>query len=188
MGKRLRFSVFERDGFTCQYCGAQPPDAVLVIDHVTPVVAGGGNGIENLVSACESCNQGKAARVLGNVPPRPDADLLYLRTQQEVGEIRRYQDAIRAREAAMAELVSALQNVWAESSGEDWFPADRIVRQLLSLYSVEVVYEVMGDVGYKVGTGYVSDSRFVPYIFKAARTTAINRGEIESGPEFEGAE
>jgi hypothetical protein len=25
-GKRLRFSVFQRDHFTCQYCGAQPPD------------------------------------------------------------------------------------------------------------------------------------------------------------------
>lgn len=35
-GKRLRFPVFKREFFTCQYCGAQPPDVVLVCDHIEP--------------------------------------------------------------------------------------------------------------------------------------------------------
>ena len=65
-GKRLRFSVFQRDQFTCQYCGAQPPDVVLVCDHITPVALGGETTIDNLITSCESCNQGKADRSLAD--------------------------------------------------------------------------------------------------------------------------
>lgn len=59
--KRVRFQVLERDGFACRYCGAKAPRAVLHIDHVTPVAAGGGNGFDNLVTACRDCNLGKGA-------------------------------------------------------------------------------------------------------------------------------
>jgi 5-methylcytosine-specific restriction endonuclease McrA len=37
LSKKLRFEVFKRDGFSCQYCGAHPPDVLLEIDHVIPV-------------------------------------------------------------------------------------------------------------------------------------------------------
>lgn len=29
ISKRLRFEVFKRDGFVCQYCGNHPPAVVL---------------------------------------------------------------------------------------------------------------------------------------------------------------
>lgn len=73
IGKRLRFEVFKRDDFTCQYCGSHPPKVVLHIDHITPVAAGGGNEIENLITACSVCNMGKAAIPL-DVKPRSLAD------------------------------------------------------------------------------------------------------------------
>lgn len=59
-----RFRIFQRDGFRCCYCGAAPPDATLVIDHATPVVAGGSNDPSNLVTACQTCNGGKGALLL----------------------------------------------------------------------------------------------------------------------------
>ena len=65
---RVRFEVFKRDGFVCQYCGAHPPAVLLHIDHVTAVVAGGSNDIDNLVTACAPCNLGKGARDLKVVP------------------------------------------------------------------------------------------------------------------------
>jgi 5-methylcytosine-specific restriction endonuclease McrA len=58
----LRFSVYERDKHTCQYCGAKPPEAVLQIDHVYPVALGGDDRIDNLLTACRDCNIGKGAR------------------------------------------------------------------------------------------------------------------------------
>lgn len=69
-GKRLRFVIFERDGFTCRYCGARPPGAALVTDHVYPAALGGPTIEGNLVTACTPCNQGKGAHML-SVRPLP---------------------------------------------------------------------------------------------------------------------
>jgi hypothetical protein len=65
---RLRFDVFKRDGFACQYCGAHPPAVVLECDHIVPVAEGGKNDIYNLVTACFGCNRGKGAVPLTTVP------------------------------------------------------------------------------------------------------------------------
>lgn len=68
ISKRVRFEVFKRDGFVCQYCGAHPPTAVLHVDHIHPVAKGGDGGIDNLITACETCNLGKGARLLSVAP------------------------------------------------------------------------------------------------------------------------
>jgi HNH endonuclease len=68
LSKRLRFSVFKRDLFTCQYCGATPPRVVLEVDHIEPVAEGGSDDESNLVTACFDCNRGKAAISLSVVP------------------------------------------------------------------------------------------------------------------------
>jgi hypothetical protein len=66
--KTLRFEVFKRDGFTCQYCGSKPPDVTLEADHIVPVSDGGTDEIDNLITACFSCNRGKGARQLTSMP------------------------------------------------------------------------------------------------------------------------
>lgn len=68
VGKRVRFEVFKRDAFTCQYCGAHPPDVLLEIDHIVPVADGGGNEEGNLVTSCVDCNRGKSDVPLSVVP------------------------------------------------------------------------------------------------------------------------
>ncbi len=60
-----RFSVLQRDNFTCQYCGRKAPDVVLEVDHKVPRSKGGGNEIENLITACQLCNSGKFTRMPG---------------------------------------------------------------------------------------------------------------------------
>ena len=66
--KSLRFNVFKRDEFACQYCGATPPNAVLEVDHIHPVSRGGKNVIDNLITACFDCNRGKGAGLLSSLP------------------------------------------------------------------------------------------------------------------------
>lgn len=61
VSKGLRYQVMRRDGFTCTYCGATPPDARLVVDHVTPKALGGSDEPSNLATACTDCNSGKSA-------------------------------------------------------------------------------------------------------------------------------
>lgn len=64
ISKALRFAIFARDRFTCQYCGERAPDVILHVDHIYPVAAGGTNEADNLITACEACNLGKGAAIL----------------------------------------------------------------------------------------------------------------------------
>jgi 5-methylcytosine-specific restriction endonuclease McrA len=58
--KLTRKELFQRDNYTCQYCGRVTRD--LTIDHVLPRFRGGPHTWDNLVSACKPCNHRKAAR------------------------------------------------------------------------------------------------------------------------------
>jgi 5-methylcytosine-specific restriction endonuclease McrA len=53
IGKKLRFEVFKRDSFICQYCGARAPDVLLHADHIKPVADGGKTDVLNLITACQ---------------------------------------------------------------------------------------------------------------------------------------
>lgn len=64
LSKKIRFEVFKRDKFTCQYCGRKAPDIVLFVDHIDPVAKGGDNDIINLITSCFDCNSGKSDRKL----------------------------------------------------------------------------------------------------------------------------
>lgn len=66
LGKKLRFEVFKRDKFTCQYCGEKAPNVILHCDHIQPVAEGGRTEIMNLITSCQPCNSGKGARLLSD--------------------------------------------------------------------------------------------------------------------------
>lgn len=76
--KKMRKLVFERDDWTCQYCGyiilpvddgersgryapIGPRGGYLELDHITPYAAGGLFIPENLRAACSDCNRKKSA-------------------------------------------------------------------------------------------------------------------------------
>jgi len=67
--KRGRFIIFERDDFTCFYCGRKSYKdwKSLNCDHVTPKSMGGKPIASNLVTACEDCNKEKFAMLINNV-------------------------------------------------------------------------------------------------------------------------
>lgn len=64
--RRVKFSrrnLFERDGYTCQYCGRTPPRSELSIDHVVPKSRGGTTSWLNVLLACTECNARKRDRL-----------------------------------------------------------------------------------------------------------------------------
>ncbi len=76
---QLRNEILERNGFTCQRCGAGPGDpdpfnpgrkVRLHIDHITPLSQGGTNNRDNLQVLCSACNQGRS-----NVQPPSETAL-----------------------------------------------------------------------------------------------------------------
>lgn len=81
----LRFEVFKRDSFTCQYCGRKAPDVVLELEHIEPVSKGGGDELLNLITSCWQCNSGKGDRQLSDdaVLARQHAQLAELQERRE---------------------------------------------------------------------------------------------------------
>ena len=63
VSKRLRFEVLRRDGHHCRYCGKGVADAIITVDHVVPTALGGTDLPDNLVAACEDCNNGKTSTI-----------------------------------------------------------------------------------------------------------------------------
>lgn len=63
----IRALVFERDDFTCAYCGER--GGKLECDHVHPLSKGGSNDVENLATACFKCNRSKHAKTLAEWRP-----------------------------------------------------------------------------------------------------------------------
>jgi hypothetical protein len=73
LSRQLRFTILQRDGFACRYCGRKGDDARLQVDHVIPRAAGGTDDEGNLVTACYDCNQGKRVTLGVEAPPLQDA-------------------------------------------------------------------------------------------------------------------
>ena len=60
--KELRATVFERDDYTCNYCGER--GGRLECDHIVPVMRGGQDRLDNLTTACFACNRSKKDKLL----------------------------------------------------------------------------------------------------------------------------
>jgi HNH endonuclease/Domain of unknown function (DUF4373) len=54
--RKHQLFVFERDGYTCVYCGSNQE---LSLDHVIPQSRGGSHDAENLATCCTPCNSSK---------------------------------------------------------------------------------------------------------------------------------
>ena len=122
ISKSLRFDIFRRDKFTCQYCGRQPPDVILEADHITPMSKGGGDEPENLVTSCFECNRGKGTKLLKTMPSIQDLDLDYFEAEQRLAKLQRYKKIKTRLDKALAETISSLQEFFRQQVGTDWAP------------------------------------------------------------------
>lgn len=95
ISKKVRFEIFKRDAFACQYCGAHPPSTVLECDHIVPVCEGGANDEDNLITACFDCNRGKAGISLSVVPQNLSEKAVQVAEREE--QLRGYSEILEAK-------------------------------------------------------------------------------------------
>lgn len=181
IGKSLRFEIFARDAFTCQYCGLRPPDVVLEVDHIHPVSKGGGDDTLNLITSCFDCNRGKRAKVISDIAPRPDADLAYMKIQQESAEIGRFIKAKKKRDKAMREVCDSLRETWGKYLTPDIFPSDKILVPWIERYGPDEVEKaiVISSPSYTNNRFGSNDDRafdkLLPYMGAVLRNRAIDK-------------
>lgn len=138
VGNSKRFDIFKRDQFTCQYCGAHPPDVILELDHIEAVANGGSNDDHNLVTSCFNCNRGKAAKSL-NVVPQSLPDKAKEITEKEA-QLAGYREVIQAQQDRIEddawEVVYALFGNETESVRRDRLQSIRVFNARMELHIV----------------------------------------------------
>jgi hypothetical protein len=145
LSKSVRFEVFKRDSFTCQYCGAKSPDVLLQVDHIDPVAKGGANDPLNLITSCATCNSGKSDRRLSD-----DTAMAKKRTQlEELQERREQLEMMFAWQKGLCDMdavaVDRLADLWKEvAPGWKLNEIGRSeLRQLYKRFGAEEVCEAM---------------------------------------------
>ena len=140
--KSVRFEVFKRDSFKCQYCGASAPDVILEVDHIVPVAEGGENDMMNLITSCRDCNRGKGKKRLTDrqtiEKQKTELDDLNERRQQMEMMLQWKCDLLNF-EMEMVNAIDALI-----CSMTDWAMADSAkqkIKRLISQFSFDEVYD-----------------------------------------------
>lgn len=141
ISKKLRFEVFKRDSFTCQYCGRMAPDVILEIDHINPVKEGGTNDIMNLITSCFDCNRGKGKRKLSaNEELKKQQEQLKLinekRNQLEM--LLRWKEELNKFEETQVDEIEKLLSV-TNNSFSDYGRED--CKKTIKKYGFDEVYE-----------------------------------------------
>lgn len=111
ISKRVRFEIFKRDEFACQYCGRKPPGTVLEIDHIHPVASGGDNAETNLVTSCFDCNRGKGDRHLTAVI-QPKSSEQMAQEIERAEQLEAYNEFLMARRKAETAKIESLGWNW----------------------------------------------------------------------------
>lgn len=145
IGPKLRFEVFKRDGFTCQYCGRKTPIVVLEVDHVVPRAEGGTDDIENLVTSCWDCNRGKGKGLLDDRAPVSDLHdqaVMMLEKERQLKEYNEVKRQVREREDCD---ISDLHDYWEELCGRTprLYPYASSLRTFLRVIPKEDIKDAM---------------------------------------------
>ncbi len=142
--QKLRYEVFKRDSFKCQYCGRSAPDVVLEVDHIKPVADGGGNEIMNLITSCFDCNRGKGKRRLDDntevVKQKAELELLNRRREQ-MEMMLRWRKELESFEQDMSEV--ATERVLKVSGYECNENGKAKITKLIKQFGLEEVLEAI---------------------------------------------
>lgn len=146
LSQKIRYEVFKRDGFKCQYCGRSVPEVTLEVDHIVPVAEGGENDMMNLITSCRDCNRGK-----GKIPLDDETILKKQKAElEELNEKRNQMEMMiqwRSELRSMdAQQVATIVNLINELSGMDWTGDDQIEREVLKYikrFGFKEVYEAV---------------------------------------------
>ena len=141
LSKNMRFEVFKRDKFTCQYCGKKAPDVILNVVRIKDIAQGGSNNILNFATICVDCCNG-----LGNGSPNDETRCREIELQQAQREqlkfLLEWKTALaKAEEFAVAEIITYINSKISPFSLSEQGAAD--IKNLCQKFSHKQIIEAI---------------------------------------------
>ena len=158
LSKKLRFDVFKRDGFKCSYCGATPSEKVLLeVDHIHPVAEGGGDNIDNLVTACFNCNRGKGAGLLSSIPDSLEQKAVVVAERE--AQIASYYEILRAKRERKDAEAWIIASMYMERFGDEDIRRERLSSIKMFLERLDF-YSVMDSMEIAINRKFTKPAAF----------------------------
>lgn len=168
IGSTMRWNVFFRDGFACRYCGVQAGEegVELVIDHIVSVADGGNDSFDNLCTACKTCNGGKGAKSLRNIPTSEEVLDRVRQRRQRLSTLRKnIQSVLDAQAAIKQQIVNIKCEAFCVQSVEMEPGEISRVTKLLEEFGPEYIMEWYAS----AAVNCRNTSKIVPYLCGCAR-------------------
>lgn len=146
ISKKTRFKIFERDNFTCQYCGKKPPECVLEADHMVSKKDGGGDEEMNLITSCFACNRGKSAKSVDIEKKKKVSFKKELEALEEKKvQLEAYYDFLKKKSKAKKDELQVFQKAWEEASKNNSLTDIGLtkIKKLLRTYTAEEIFEAI---------------------------------------------
>jgi 5-methylcytosine-specific restriction endonuclease McrA len=177
ISKSLRFEVFKRDSFTCQYCGRQTPQVILEIDHIIPKSKGGTDHINNLVTSCFDCNRGK-----GNIPlavlritDTRKEEIQKLKEKQE--QIRAYEKFLKEQKAKEEQILQDINDHWASLCDDKFLLSENGLSSVRSFLANLTPMEIKEAMSIAAGSVEEIEARFKYFCGVCHNKTAEKSGD-----------
>lgn len=184
LSKKLRFTIFDRDAFTCQYCGEKPPKVILHVDHIVSRKDGGGDEEMNLITSCKDCNLGKSSRSVDLARIRQTSFKKEIEELDEKkAQLEAYYEYVRKKKDAELHEVDVFQRCWQDcSNGESSLTDSGLenMRKLSKRYSTEMIFEAIAIAWNK--TTVEPESKF-PYMCGVLRNMKLRQENPELAEE-----
>jgi len=143
LSQKLRFEVFKRDEFTCQYCGRKPPEVILHVDHIIPVSEGGLDDISNLITSCKDCNLGKSNTSLENKPCRDDIQQLREETAEKVIQLKEYYKFQEERQKQIHKDLDEINEYWTKLQNGEYSLSNKGLMSIKYFLRIFTKYDIM---------------------------------------------
>jgi hypothetical protein len=174
---KVRFAIFARDNFTCQYCGRMTPEVILEIDHILPRSEGGSDDPTNLVTSCFECNRGKGATILETLAPDTDLHEQAILVAEREMQVKEYNEARRKQrereDAEIDELLSFWQSLWQTTVAN--YPSIATLRKYLRVLAFEDIREAMEIAADRKWY----DKEAVGYLYGILKNKAAQQNEVD---------
>jgi len=177
--KKTRFTVFERDGFTCQYCGRKPPEIILNADHIVSRKDGGDDDIDNLITSCRDCNIGKFSKSLPKKPNQYKKKIADLK--EKTSQLEGYYEYLKNKNAEDLKKLNIFNKAWQDSFPDEHLTDKglRAINKLLHTYTADQIFEAIKITG---EAGKDAEAAF-PYMHGVLKNLKLKQDNPEAYEE-----